>query len=225
MRLFDGCCKAGGATRGYQNAGFEVVGCDIEPQPNYVGDDFICDDVISVLWLLVQGQSFKGWRLADFDGFHVSPPCHAHTTLRHRTGKQYVDIIDECRQLLRATGKPYVIENVPGAPLENPIVLCGSSFGLGANGRQLRRHRLFECSFPVMAPPCQHSGDVVGVYGTGGGGQMTRGFKAQGVAEAREALGTPWMTLAECAQAIPPMYTEHIGEYMMRALTMEVAAA
>jgi DNA (cytosine-5)-methyltransferase 1 len=103
-----------------------------------------------------------------------------------------------------------------GAPLVDPVVICGSSLGLGAGGRRLRRHRLFETNWPLMAPPCAHAGDpVVGVYGTGGGGQMTRGYKARGVAEARVALETPWMTLAECAQAIPPAYTELVGHQLL----------
>ena len=125
--------------------------------------------------------------------------------------------------MLKATGLPYVIENVPGAPLHNPVQLCGSAFGLGANGRQLRRHRLFETSFPVMAPPCCHRGEPVGVYGTGGGGHMTRGYKGT-PDEYRQAMGIDWATRTEIAQAIPPAYTEHIGAYLMLEIRAKAAA-
>jgi DNA (cytosine-5)-methyltransferase 1 len=119
---------------------------------------------------------------------------------------------------------PYVIENVSRrAGLRAPIMLCGSMFGLGANGRQLRRHRLFECrGFSVMVPQCQHRGEPVGVYGTGGGGQMTRGYKGT-PDEYREAMGMPWASRAEIAQAIPPAYTEHIGGYLMAELEARAA--
>jgi DNA (cytosine-5)-methyltransferase 1 len=202
---------------GYHLAGFDVVGVDIKPQPRYPFPFLRCDAVG-----MAEQCAARQWRgevnafLGYIDAVHASPPCQAYSDLRHRTGGVYLDLVEVVRADLMASGLPYVIENVEGAPLENPITLCGSSFGLGADGRQLRRHRLFECNFPVMAPPCQHRGEVVGVYGTGGGGQMTRGFKARGVEEAREVLKTPWMTLAECSQAIPPAYTEHIGHYLMR---------
>jgi DNA (cytosine-5)-methyltransferase 1 len=148
---------------------------------------------------------------------HASPPCQAYSDLRHRTAGEYPDLVAPVRELLEQTGLPYVIENVPGAPLRDSITLCGSMFGLGANGRQLRRHRQFECSFPVMVPSCQHHGQPIGVYGTGGGGQMTRGYKGT-PQEYREAMGIDWATRAEIAQAIPPDYTEHIGFYLMAAL-------
>jgi DNA (cytosine-5)-methyltransferase 1 len=208
-RLLDLFCGAGGASMGYHRAGFEVTGVDLAPQPRYPFH-FIQADALTV-------------SLDGYDAVAASPPCQAYTDLRHRTRGEYQDLIAETRRLLQATGLPYVIENVVGAPLTRSVVLCGSSFGLGANGRQLRRHRIFECSFPILAPPCQHCGQPVGVYGTGGGGQMTRGYKAAGVAEAREALGTPWMTLAECAQAIPPAFTEHVGFYLLSAIR-QVAA-
>jgi DNA (cytosine-5)-methyltransferase 1 len=217
-RLLDLFCGAGGATRGYQAAGFHVIGVDIEPQPNYCGDDFIQADVIEFLAEML--ERYYPW--APSAAIHASPPCQLYTPLHHRTGRFYSGLVYATRNLLQQTGVPYVIENVPGAPLQNPIRLCGSSLGLGANGRQLRRHRLFECSFPVMAPPCAHHGQPVGVYGTGGGGQMTRGYKGT-PEEYREAMGIDWATRAEIAQAIPPAYTEHIGGYLMAAV-QKVAA-
>jgi DNA (cytosine-5)-methyltransferase 1 len=83
---------------------------------------------------------------------HASPPCQAHSTLGSLwKDREHPDLVAPTRELLKASGLPYVIENVVGAPLENPVMLCGSTFGLGANGRQLRRHRLFESNVPIMA--------------------------------------------------------------------------
>lgn len=216
-RILDLFCGAGGCAVGYHRAGFDVVGIDIKPQPNYPYE-FIQGDALEYV------EAHGG----EFDAIHASPPCQAYTRLRHRTGKEYVDMVAMTRRYLRAYGAPYVIENVPGAPLENPVTLCGSSFGLGADCadgvyRQLRRHRLFETSFPVMAPPCNHQGQPVGVYGTGGGGHMTRGYKGT-PEEYREAMGIDWATRAEIAQAIPPAYTEHIGGYLMQAVRLREAA-
>ena len=113
-----------------------------------------------------------------------------------------------------------MIENVEGAPLIEPVRICGSSLGM-----RVRRHRLFETNWTLMVPPCVHGsqGRPIGVYGTGGGGQMTRGYKASGVAEAREVMDTEWMTLAECSQAIPPAYTELIGHQLLQHLKQAAA--
>jgi DNA (cytosine-5)-methyltransferase 1 len=207
-RLLDLFCGAGGCSVGYHRAGFDVVGVDITPQPRYPFEFHEADALT--------------FPLEGFDAIHASPPCQAHTTLRHRTGGDYPDLVAATRDRLLDSGLPYVIENVVGAPLLNPVMLCGSTFGLGVGGRQLRRHRLFESNAPIMASPCQHHGPAVGVYGTGGGGQMTRGFKAEGVADARAALGIDWMSLAELSEAIPPAYTEHIGGYLMAEVTARV---
>ena len=233
MRLLDLFCGAGGAAMGYHRAGFEVVGIDIEPQPNYPFEFHRLDatalrrDVIAGCWHELGSRSSLSGQsdvcLGRFDAIHASPPCQAYSSLKHRTGGEYDDLVAATRERLKATGLPYVIENVVGAPLIDPIQLCGSSFGLGANGRELRRHRLFECSFPILAPACQHQKPVVGVYGTGGGGQMTRGYKGT-PEEYREAMGIDWATRAEIAQAIPPAYTEFIGRRLMEHLSMQEAA-
>jgi DNA (cytosine-5)-methyltransferase 1 len=219
-RLLDLFCGAGGCSVGYHRAGFDVIGVDLEPQPNYPYP-FVQADALRVLddiaagrsrrWPTHAAPSFPVLTGNDFAAIHASPPCQAHSTLKHRTGKDYVDLVAATRELLEATGLPYV-------------QLCGSSFGLGANGRQLRRHRLFECNFPVMVPPCQHQGQPIGVYGTGGGGQMTRGYKGT-PEEYREAMGIDWATRAEIAQAIPPAYTEHLGSYLMAAVNASQALA
>jgi DNA (cytosine-5)-methyltransferase 1 len=239
-RLLDLFCGAGGCSVGYERAGFEVVGVDIEPHPDYPGQ-FIQADALTVL---------ESRLLRTVHAVHASPPCHAYSNLRHAAqtkGKDRPRLIEPVRELLKAVGLPYVIENVPGAPLENPITLCGSMFGLGCvcgNGdtiertyRQLRRHRLFECSFPVMQPQCQHVGEAIGVYGGGPTGRYTFGNGAkrdyynrrggyQGtIAEKSEAMGIDWMTAADINQAIPPAYTEFLGGYMLAALEPAERAA
>ena len=208
--LLDLFAGAGGCTKGYQRAGFRTVGVDINPQPNYCGDEFIRDDALTV-------------SLAGFDAIHASPPCPRYSNISKAWNgdpESHPDLVAETRRRLIESGLPYVIENVVGAPLIDPIQLCGSSFGLG-----VERHRLFECSFPVMGPPCAHGQQaaqfdvyehgrwfksrVARVYGVGGGKARDRWG---------EAMGIDWMTDTELAQAIPPAYTEHIGGYLMAEL-------
>ncbi len=222
-RLLDLFCGAGGAAMGYYRAGFEVVGVDINPQPNYPFV-FMQQDALG---LATQNYLEYG----EFDAIHASPPCPRYSTMTKVKGRpeDHPDLIAPLRDLLRETGLPYVIENVPGSPLENPVRLCGSSLGLGAvcrdgKRRQLRRHRLFETNFPIMSMPCSHEGEPVGVYGNGGGQQKTvwnggrnRGYMAT-KAEAEEALGIDWMIKVELSNAIPPAYTEFIGEQLVAHL-------
>lgn len=233
LRLLDLFSGAGGCARGYQRAGFHVVGVDNRSQPRYAGDEFVQADALEVLRLLIAGGSCGGRVLSDFVAIHASPPCQKYSVLRNAAadrGSEHPDLVAPVRALLLSAGLPYVIENVPGSPLNHCVVLCGSMFGLGAGGRQLRRHRLFETTFPVMSPPCQHVGEAIGVYGGGATGRYTFGNGAerdryrrrgawQGTAdEGREAMGIDWMTHAENTQAIPPVYTEHIGDYLMAEL-------
>ena len=160
MRALDLFAGAGGAALGYNQAGFdEIVGVDIRRQPNYPFE-FIQADVLSLT------PEF----LRNFDLIHASPPCQFGTALKHMcNAKPHRNLIPQTRELLRASGKPYVIENVEGAKkhLVDPIVLCGSMFGPAPDGAQLQRHRLFEASFP-LAPPiaCRHRrGLTIGIYG------------------------------------------------------------
>ena len=212
-RLLDLFCCAGGASWGYHMAGFDVVGVDIAKQPRYPLP-FIRADVLDM------DPRF----LATFDIIHASPPCQFATLLKHAPGgKKHPNLIPATRALLKKAGRPYIIENVePAAPhLINPVMLCGSMFGLEAEGCQLRRHRYFETSFH-LAPPCgcQHSdGPVIGVYGGHArkrsakhGGRGTKDvWKGGHISAASEAMEMSWASLAELSEAIPPAYTHHIG--------------
>ncbi len=225
-RLLDLFCGAGGAAMGYHRAGFDVVGVDIKPQPNYPFS-FVEDDVFRLLDVLFQGKSLylgeDGYRhLGDFTAIHASPPCQAYSHTQRLHGKSHDRFIEPTRAWLQTIGVPYVIENVVGAPLVNPVILCGSSFGLS-----VKRHRLFECDpFWVMAPPCQHPTELkyptharkdkaqlspfVHIYGTGGGA-------GKHINLWRSAMDVPWMqTKAEIAEAIPPAYTELIGYQLLQ---------
>lgn len=184
-------------------AGFYVVGLDIDVQPNYVGDEFIQSDALEYLATA---------DLSRYAAIHASPPCQAYTKARRLQGNEHPDLIAPVRELLQATGKPYVIENVKGAPLApDAVMLVGSTFGL-----RTMRPRLFECSFPVpymlaTPPAARHAkmgrppkeGEFVHVVG-----------HISNVAYCREAMGIDWMTQAELVQAIPPAYTEWIGRHL-----------
>lgn len=213
--IIDLYCKAGGAGMGYHEGGFDVVGVDIQPQPRYPFR-FIQADALQFLSTLI----LRGWddiRLPDVHAFHASPPCQKNSTMTKGLWKDRLDshpeLIAPTRELLKLTGKPYSIENVPTAPLINPIVLCGSMFGIG-----VRRHRLFETSFPIIAPSCDHKsqGSVVAVYGHSGGSSKRDGLKFGGVDTWRDAMQIDWMTGAELAEAIPPAYTKYISQFIPR---------
>lgn len=197
-RVLDLFCCADGATRGYQLAGFDVTGVDIAPQPNYCGDAFVRADAIE----------YAAAHAGEFDFVHASPPCQRYTLCQRIRGREHPDLIAPVRDVLRVAGVPYVIENVPGAPLEDPVVLCGAMFGL-----RTYRHRGFEASFPLPAPAHPEH--------TAPNAKMGRPVREgefmhivgnfSGVPLAREILGTPWMTRDEMREAIPPAYTHHIG--------------
>jgi len=207
-RALDLFCGAGGTARGLQLAGFHVTGIDINPQPRYAGDLFIQGDALN---LSVRPQ--------DFDLIWASPPCQAYTTMRRlgkNAGRDAPELIKPIRQILEQSGIPFVIENVPGAPLIDPIILCGSSFGLG-----VRRHRLFECSFWALWPLCQHAevGRPIAVYGDHPqqpGDKTNRVTRARTLCEGQEAMGIGWMLWRELTQAVPPAYAEYIGIAAMR---------
>jgi DNA (cytosine-5)-methyltransferase 1 len=210
-------CNAGGAGTGYARAGFDVVGVDLEPQKNYPFA-FIQHDALTL------DPRF----LATFDAIHASPPCQGYTSMRHAPGaKGAPRLIGETRAMLERTGLPWIIENVEEARAEmrDPLTLCGSMFGLGAQGCRLQRHRLFESNIAISAPtPCQHDDrPVIGVYGgharrraASAGGRGTRDVWEGGHRAAMsEAMGMTWATCAEMSEAIPPAYTEHLGRQLI----------
>lgn len=207
MRILDTYCKAGGAGEGYRRAGFEVVGVDIEPQANYPFE-FVQGDAI--LYILEHGSKF--------DAIHASPPCQEYTKSARQwrlEGKQYSRLIEATRMALQSTGIPYIIENVPQAPLVNPITLCGLMFGL-----MTIRHRIFETSFPLVAPhhPEPHPPQVKMGRPAKEGEYIQVVGHFSGADYARKAMGIGWMNKAELAQAIPPTYTEYIGKQLMQHL-------
>lgn len=203
---------------GYHRAGFDVVGVDLNPQPDYPFE-FHQADALRV--------STRG-----FDAIHASPPCQVHSDLAHlHPDSDHIDLIPETRDLLERSGLPWIMENVEGATLRRDYRLCGSMFGLGATChdgafRQLRRHRLFETSWGAgFTPPCQHRGQPIGVYGFGGRQQgmrldnpNARRSYMGSQPERREAMGIDWMKAHELAQAIPPAYTAYLSTDLLSML-------
>jgi DNA (cytosine-5)-methyltransferase 1 len=228
--LLDLFCGAGGAAMGYHRAGYDVVGVDISPQPSYPFE-FIQDDALGFIEDIYDGSVQAGGEYG-YIAIHASPPCQKHVkglaAVNAGLGRemQHLDLIAETRALLRETGLPYIIENVEGAPLENSVRLCGSSFGL-----PIRRHRLFECSFPVMVPECNHSWQNEAKYWTSwrpnGEKRKAKVVQVYGNAgdtsEWSAAMGIDWMKeRREFTEAIPPAYTEHIGTYLREAIQVAV---
>jgi len=215
--LLDLYCGAGGGARGYHDAGFDVVGVDAEPMPRYPYEFHKAD---ALEWL-------AGADLSRFAAIHASPPCQDHSPLsknygapQHGTGH----LLEDTLAALRVQPLPWVVENVSWAPMPSALTLCGASFGLGASGLDLNRHRRFETSFPMLAPPCQHRrGLTIGVYGNGTNSWHRRKLgRCLRIDEMREAMDIDWMTRAELSQAIPPAYTAYVGEHLLAAVTTRV---
>jgi len=168
--------------------------------------------------------------LEGFDVIHASPPCQRFCDLHGmHNAKEHPDLLGPTRERLKASGLPYIIENVEGAPMQDFIVLCGSAFGLRFEDAELRRHRLFEVVPPIpFVPPCahRHGARVIGVYGGHGRDRRRRANTQNFSTEARrEAMGIDWMTGAELSQAIPPAYTEYIGRELMKMLVKQEEVA
>jgi len=215
-KCLDLFCGAGGAAMGYHRAGFEVVGVDIKPQPRYPFE-FIQADIMT-------------FSLEGYDFIHASPPCQGYSTLAAMHPQRiWPKLIDRVRERLMAIGVAYAIENVETAPLNRAsdlfgnhgVMLCGSMFNLRIERGYLRRHRLFETSFPIPQPPCHHKGRAVGVYGHGGHTKKHRMLYKE---EAAEIMQIDWMNRDELSQAIPPAYTEFIGHQAMQYLKQRVSA-
>lgn len=206
MKLLDLFCGAGGASMGYHMAGFEVTGIDVKHGKRYPFE-YIRGDVRDYLH-----TEF----LQQFDVIAASPPCQTHSATKHLRNAQgkttsKIDMIPEVRDALIASGKPYIIENVPNAPLINPVQLCGSGFGL-----KVRRHRLFESNMPLVGNICNHKaqGKPVGIYGSMRDEIPNGGHTAKTMTEANEAMGIDWMIWGELVESIPPAYTKFIGEQL-----------
>jgi DNA (cytosine-5)-methyltransferase 1 len=186
---------------GLHQAGFKVTGVDIEVQKNYPFD-FIQANVLDL------SIDF----LKTFDFIWASPPCQKYTmagTQWRLEGKEYPDLIEPTREMLQLSGKPYVIENVPGSPLINPVLLCGTMFDL-----RTYRHRLFETNFPVIQPI--HMGHVHKNAKMGRPPKDDEFLQIvghfSGVPLAREIMGLPNLNQYELAQAIPPAYSKYLAE-------------
>lgn len=224
MKLLDLFSCDGGAGRGYQLAGWHVTGVDIEAQPHYGGDVFMQADAMEVL-------ADPGF-LSGFDAVRASPPCQHYSTLNAYNKIAYPDLIAPVRQLLQASGLPYIIENVPQAPLLNPVTLCGTMVGL-----PVYRHRAFESNVALSAPPhgshallCARNGYLPTPerpYMSIHGGRHSRAW----LIAAAGAMGVEWMvdaatpaSIRRVCEAIPPAYTRHLGRQLLAALSLVVAA-
>jgi len=224
LAVLDAFCCAGGATRGYQLAGFdEVDGIDIDPQPNYVGNHFLQMD--GIIGIREYGPSF--------DLIHMSPPCQFSTALTKGTNKHLgtskprakINLIGPAREAAISTGRPWVLENVQGSEVRRDVTLCGTYFGL-----KVFRHRYFELGGGAedMVPDVvheKHAGRVTGwrhgvkyageyfaVYGDGGGKGSVQDWQ--------RAMGMDWTDVKhELSEAIPPAYTEYIGRHILKGLT------
>lgn len=206
-RLLDLFCGGGGASMGYHRSGFDVVGVDINPQPHYPFE-------------FIQADAME-FDIDGFDAIHASPPCQAYSRICNGNGRKYPDLVDDVRARLELSAVPWVIENVEGSPLRWPITLCGTMFGLtSASGLWLKRHRLFETSWAMLAPSCEHPRrPSIGVYGNGTNShhrkRLGRNIMTE---EQREAMGIDWMPRKYLTQAIPPAYTNWIGTRLMDCL-------
>lgn len=227
-RLLDLFCCEGGAAAGYARAGFDVVGVDLDPRfAKRYPFEFHAGDAIE--FVKAHGH--------EFDAIHASPPCQAYSITKHTHSNTHPMLIDPTRDALIATGRPYVIENVVGAPLVNPLMLCGSEFDLtttDTDGLPLRleRHRLFESNvFLIGNGGCRHDRrvQVAGAYGGGSSDRRhAKEVRRGGYTPAKEVraalLGVDWMTLHGMSQSVPPAFTEHIGAQLIDHLHSEAVA-
>jgi DNA (cytosine-5)-methyltransferase 1 len=214
-RLLDLFCGAGGCSVGYARAGFDVVGVDIEPHPDYPYR-LVITDAMEIL----SDRVF----LSKFDVIHASPPCPRYSSITPDANRDsHPDLVPVVRRILNEFGRPYAIENVPGAPMPEAVLVCGKAMGLA----HIKRHRLFESNLLLMSPGCAcDNGPAYGIYGDHGDKtprQRKDGFKRWGKARdadhARQITGIDWMTRwDDLCDAIPPAYTEFIGGQLIDAL-------
>lgn len=219
-RLLDLFAGAGGASAGYHRAGFDVVGVDLVHQPHYPFE-FIQADAMQVLdYLADRAEPWPG--APRFDAIHASPVCKLWSSATPSWARaRHQDLLTPARMCLQRAGLPWVIENVPGAPLRPDYKLCGCMFGLPG----LKRERWFETSWNGfdLRQPCDHREPVITVCGTGAGNQHARHGHI-GFADWARAMGIDWMTGKELAQAIPPAYTQHVGAALLAHISALAAA-
>lgn len=215
MKVLDLFCCEGGAAHGYAQVGFEVVGVDINPKYGKTYPyEFHAADALEFL-----AQHYQ-----EFDFIHASPPCQAYSVTKNSHNKQHPKLIEATRAALKATGKPYIIENVIGAPLENPLMLCGTMFNLAAvdeDGTPLvmYRHRIFESNLPLTAPQHEKHKRGVQVAGSYGGARrdkeearkVRKGGYVPSKAVQEKLLGITWASEYGLWQSIPPAYTKYLG--------------
>lgn len=208
LRLLDLYCCQGGAARGYADAGFEVVGVDVEPQSRYPFE-FHQADALEYL--------AEHWR--EFDAVHASPPCHDHSALKSRAGENGTGWLRAAtRQALTALPLPWVIENVPGAEMRVDVLLCGSMFGL-----RVYRHRWFELGDPMLPPKISHPRHRVLTSTKKRRRDWDAGLNISVTGDIGTSIGGPaldidWMTGNGLSQAIPPAYTRVIGAHLLDQL-------
>jgi DNA (cytosine-5)-methyltransferase 1 len=213
-RMLDAYCGAGGATKGYQRAGFHVTGVDITSQPRYCGDEFIQGDAIEYVTKYGHG----------FDAIHASPPCQHYSPLTALSPHVvYPDLIAATRVALTRTGRPWVIENVMAAPLLGGVVLCGGMWGL-----RTYRHRRFELSPSLRIPEPPHPPHVIRTATKRRRELWNQGWHVSitgdvGVYVGPEAMGIDWMTGNELCEAIPPAYAEYVGGLLVAAVQERAA--
>lgn len=222
MRVLDLYSGEGGAGKGYMNAGHEVVGVDINEwcSTRYPGRFYTADAL-----------DFINTNADKFDLIHASPPCQAHSVASRRNGKTYPEMVAPTREALKALGKPYVIENVMGAPLEKPTLLCWTMFRqpmqTSAGTLQMQRHRLFETNWLLGTPgPCRHTKGVRTAGAYGGGSSDHEKTKGRGgyvpvLDVLQDLMEINWMSLDGIHQAIPPFYTEYIGKRATEELSWQ----
>jgi len=218
-RLLDLFCCAGGAAMGYHRAGFEVVGVDIKPQPHYPFE-------------FHQGDALT-YPLDGFDAYHASPPCQDYSVTKTLLqGNEYPRLIVPVTQRFKESNRPYVVENVVGSEIPpqrtldgiNGVLLCGTSFGMN-----IKRHRLFETSFPVPTLEHNHSLPIIDIYGDKPRLARMREIFPQSIGADLEVfwknhIGVTWMKHRdEWREAIPPAYTEYIGKYLMAEVTKQTS--
>jgi DNA (cytosine-5)-methyltransferase 1 len=202
-KLLDLFCGAGGASLGYHLAGFEVTGVDLEEFDVYPFEFFKAD-----------AMEFD---LSGYDAIHASPPCQNYSrATKHLSTKEHKSLIPEVRKMLNASGVPYVIENVPGAPLINPLILCGTMLGL-----RIYRHRMFESNINLSSKGllCDHTIPPINPNDDKGRERIKEEFKGIGPdAVFNQAMGLGWLSKEDGRQAIPPKYTEFIGLQLIEYL-------